>query len=635
MPEAPSSIRTKVVLGFFLAFIAIGVVGYISYNTLEELVESISEEAKPSERLGLLREILNDISDAESAVRVYTITGDATYLRPFFNSGQHIDSKLQKLRETKEGLQHAARMDSLNDLIVDKYVSLQAIIDIKQDTKTLSILQEVLKDLESLDSTRLDSLYAASMDSLDMMDADTPRLSEGKADSVQVEEKRKGWGVFRKLFGGGKKDEEPKPDPILAEGTELTDSLQEVRDSVRAIKAGFDLAGYIAAKVVSLEKQQLTKKETRTAKELELTRKDQAISAQINAFLSRMEREELADSKDRAASARLLTKKTTNLGLAIVGGAVLIFLILLYRIFVDITRNNRTRLELKEAMEKAEFLARAKEEFLSNMSHEIRTPLHAIIGFTDQLSQTELKEEQQEQMEMIRKSSDHLQMLINDILDYSKLNSGKLRLERIGFSPLREAEEVRAMLKPRAKEKGIRFHIDSRGMDDVVLKGDPLRLQQVLINLCSNAIKFTREGEVCIKLEGSTNRIEGRQLFLLILSVQDTGIGIPLDKQEEIFENFNQADNSTTRQYGGTGLGLAIVKKLIDLHGGTLKLESTPGKGSIFTIRLNYEEGTQQDLAEELLVLPTSPEDRFAGQKLLVADDEPYNLALIDQIASK
>lgn len=635
MPESPSSIRSKVVLGFFLAFIAIGVLGYISYNTLEELVESISEEARPSERLGLLREILNDLSDAESSVRAYTITGEASYLKPYYQSVTVIDEKLANLRETKEGRLHAARMDSLQDLVEQKFESLQSLIEIKNDANTLSILQQVLQDLESLDSTRLDSLYAASMDSIDKIEFDTTEAT-ASMDSVQVEQKKKGWGIFRKLFGGGNKKEEEKAaeERLSGEGPDV-DSLREVQDSVRVIKAGFDLAGYIAAKVASLEKQQLTKQENQALKELELTRRDQAIMAQINTILSKMEREELADSRARADSARVLTKKTTNLGLAIVGGAVLIFLILLYRIFVDITRNNRNRKALREAMEKTEMLARAKEEFLSNMSHEIRTPLHAIIGFADQLSQTALDKEQQEQMEMIGKSSTHLQMLINDILDYSKLNSGKLHLESTGFMPLRQAEQVRDMLLPQASQKDIDFLLDSRGMDDIILLGDPLRLQQLLINLCSNAIKFTDEGHVRIRMEGSTQRIDGEQRFLLILSVEDTGIGIPEEKQEEIFENFNQADNSTTRRYGGTGLGLAIVKKLVDLHEGTIRLESSPGKGSTFTIRLQYTEGRASDLQEEVQVLPQQSGQLFAGCRLLVADDEPYNLALIEQIARK
>ncbi|QHI69606.1 hybrid sensor histidine kinase/response regulator [Tichowtungia aerotolerans] len=277
-------------------------------------------------------------------------------------------------------------------------------------------------------------------------------------------------------------------------------------------------------------------------------------------------------------------------------------------------------LQLDDARAAAENATRAKSAFLANMSHEIRTPMNAVIGMTDLLIETPLNTEQKEFAETIRVSGEALLTLINDILDFSKIEAGRMELEQQDFDFGRCVETTLDLMVPKAAEKNIEIVYDMAGNVPAIIQGDAGRLRQILLNLLSNAIKFTREGEIVVSVT-ALPRDNGYEIGI---SVRDTGIGIPSEKIDHIFETFTQADASTTRQYGGTGLGLSISRRLSELMGGRMWAESIPGKGSCFHFTL------YTPLARQIKTIrPNQNSFNIDHCDVLIVDDNETNLKIL------
>lgn len=288
-----------------------------------------------------------------------------------------------------------------------------------------------------------------------------------------------------------------------------------------------------------------------------------------------------------------------------------------------------TQRELIEAKEHAEAAAKAKSEFLSTMSHEIRTPMNAVIGLSHLLMQDEPKPEQIANLKTLKFASENLFSLINDVLDLNKIDAGKIEFEQADFSFETLLDGLEHSFALNAKKNNTRFVIEKSADVPRSLIGDPTRLIQVLTNLVSNALKFTKNGLVQLKI----NLLEqNSETTRLAFEVSDTGIGIPADKLETIFEPFAQAETNTTRMFGGTGLGLSIIRKLLTLQNSDIQVESTPGSGTTFSFELTF--GTNQTTIQPTFPAPVTRTD-LKGLRVLLVEDTDLNVTVATQFLEK
>lgn len=292
----------------------------------------------------------------------------------------------------------------------------------------------------------------------------------------------------------------------------------------------------------------------------------------------------------------------------------------------DITQRKKDAEELLRAQ-------RAKEQFLANMSHEIRTPINGIAGMVNLLSEATSEEDKVKYLSAIKNSTENLKVIINDILDISVIESGKLKFEKIGFNIRYQLGAVVESFLPEANEKDLQIRYTIEPEADQVLLGDPVRLNQIMINLISNSMKFTHTGSISI--HASLDRREN-DLNYICFTVTDTGVGIPEDKLNHIFDSFTQADESVTRRYGGTGLGLTIVKQLIELQSGTITVSSKENEGTQFSFTIPYEQGKVQDLVERQERKKESvPAATLENMRILLVEDNDINRMYAQNILKK
>lgn len=296
-----------------------------------------------------------------------------------------------------------------------------------------------------------------------------------------------------------------------------------------------------------------------------------------------------------------------------------------------------TEEKLKEEKKKAESSEKVKQLFLANMSHEIRTPMNGILGFARLLQESNIDEEQRKYIDIILQSGDNLLVIINDILDFSKIEAGKVVFEIMPFHLLDSINSTIDLQAAKAEQKNIKLNVQIDQKLPVMVQGDTVRLNQILLNLISNAIKFTEAGEVNVSV---TEVKQTMKDVVIQFSVKDTGIGIPYEQQHKIFEIFEQATTDTGRKFGGTGLGLSIVKQLVELQGGKISLKSKPGEGSEFTFRLRFlKDITSEQTADARQ--PVAPKPFVEGikigkgKRILVVEDNPINSLLVLKVLKR
>lgn len=613
--EKKSSIKIKVILGYIFVFIAILSSLFIAYGSYNKLLDSVISLSKPDAEITRMNRVLTNLSEAENKIRIYSLTKKEKYLTHYAENILDIQSDLDSLRAySPDSSKSIFLIDSMNFLLEERADKLERFVRLKRSKEKENLSQKAMKQLsEASDATK--TKIKTTTTTTTILDTVVTAVEMQQQDR----EKEKSKSFLSKLFS--KKKEEQ------VDSTETVIQRTEVKVDTSYLPQADSLLRSLETMLQTAQAKEELNRAILSREELRLLEENTLIWDKIKLLLRQLERERL----EQLAIDTNLAKKTANdsifiISIIIIVGFALGILFIIF-ILTDITKSNFYRSELVVAKGKAEKLAKVKEDFLAIMSHEIRTPLNAIIGFTNQLNKTRLEEKQKDFVRVLKNSSKHLLGLVNEILDLSKIEAGKLHIENIPFRPHSLVFDVFDVLKVNAENRDFNFNWEYIGDPKINLDSDPFRIKQILLNLGSNAIKFTHEGEVTIK--ASITPSDNYSIFEV--NVIDSGIGIDESKLETIFEDFSQADSFSARKYGGTGLGLAISRRLSRLLGGDLVVESELNKGSCFTLRIplleSKEESSEFTGIKEIQIPASLKEKMF-----LVADDDPYSLLLLKTI---
>lgn len=605
-------IKPKVLAGFviIIAF-AIAAIS-ITYNGFIELSRTKESLSHPNKKLILLNSALADIYEAESNIRAYNLTHKEDYLNSYFTFLISISDKVDTLLNlTKDSQSQKLKIKTIKHLLEKKENVLEEFIELKKIDSSSVFYERAIKEISKVQAINNQNKPIVSR---------SITTTTSKRDTVVERASSQKSGLFGKIrswiSGKEKKD--------------TTVTKVKVETHIDTVARSGYIPDSVVGNVVQILNQIRSEQESAwdlaSIKELELLKSDKELMDQIRVIVSLLEHEELSQSYKRSNNAQEVVHKSTIIILALGGAALIMLLLFLAIIFRDITKSTYYRNELYEAKKYAEKLLRVKEQFLANMSHEIRTPLSSIIGLTRQIKKSESDSSHEEYINLLSSTSEHLLSVINDILDFSKIEAGRMRIENLPFNLFEVLNESINTLRQKADEKGLIIELIEEKPVNITIWGDPFRLKQIILNLLSNAIKFTNKGTVSIVAGylAVTNDFINIQI-----AVNDTGIGINAEQQALIFEEFTQADPSTTRRYGGTGLGLTIVKKLTEMQGGEVSIDSQINKGTSIKISIPYRlKGEQTEKKPELAKSFSINHDLH----VLVIDDDDVNRIITVEI---
>lgn len=614
----------RILVGVLISIATVTFIGRSAYKSLRGIIESVSIDKKTDLKSLTIKDISLNIADAEASVKAYAINKNPNYLNPYYNTLSSIENKIYFLKElTEEDSILIREVNSLDRLIGQKFFMLDQLVELNTDSQDVSLAFQRVD--ENINEIKTNTVKKTKKELEQIAKKEKELRDEAERIKQEEEERKKNTGLIKKVFSKkekqAKKESKAKIEELENVVEDVVNQQEKVKEKLAENKVDYNT---LESQIKIIKKEELNRVNNESELEIAILIDEKSISDSIKIVLENFEiRERYLKNLNNIVAAREADEAKNQIAIFSTGLSLLL-LILTYSIAAYSRKNRAYNKILEEAKEQAEKLAIEKENFLADMSHEIRTPMNAIIGFSDQLKQTNLNKEQSNYLEIIKNSSKHLLQVINDVLDKTKIDAGKLSLENIGFKPILLINEVVETLKIQADKKQIYLRLKAQNEIPEILLGDPLRLRQIIFNLLGNAIKFTEKGGVTVEVSAQNKEDK----FILAVAIEDTGIGIGEDKLPQIFQQFQQAEESISRKFGGTGLGLNISKKLIELQGGKIEVKSELNKGTRFTFEIPYSIGATKDL----LVENQNTNDDFSllsGKLILIADDEEYNLLLL------
>ena len=621
-------IKGKVIIAFLFGCIALFFAWEATRQVSIEIFKNVDSLSTPVERLHRVNRLFREINHLEQLQRSQAILGRK----------QDTSLLIQKSASLRASLDTLQRLYSMDSTQSARIASMKKILKERD-----SLFSNYMKVREGLVSSKeltvqlktLTNIYSNSpvlIEKVITTEKTSTVAVNNPLDEIKKEQDKARKGFLGRLFGSKKKH--TKDTAATAQTPASQTAHEELESETVAVKV--DTLRTKVANTDSikreLDKASRTIVSTQKLKSTSFVNREAALMNTGNMLINQMLnilQEVEKDAVRQVDRNNQDTKKVIESGATRIVNIILLFVlstaILLYLILTDISRSARYRKQLELAKDEAERHSAVRQRFLANMSHEIRTPLQSIIGYSEQLlNQAEPKKED---IEAIHYSSEHLLQIVNEILDYSRLASGKFSLNYTNFNLKNLLSEIIAVMRPQADKKMIALVLQNNSTADYV-KGDYFRLKQILYNLLSNAIKFTNEGSVILSVKSA----DVGKRYIFQFAVQDTGSGIPKDSLVNIFNQFEQVNTSSVAATSGTGLGLSIVKELVELQGGEISVESEMGKGSCFTIELGFAK-PKQELSEVVKI--EEVKSSVVDESVYVVDDDELILQLCASILEK
>lgn len=574
------------VLFSVLLLLLVCLTGYWVYSKLGTVADTILPDRSKDSRLLILKELNNDLVMAENYAFSYTITQKDSLLTKFYRIQTKSDFRLRQLRGIPSGdPSYVTYIDTLANLVNRRFTTIEELVMVQNENRVNDAMEQVIHEVRNMAQRKV--AQPASMP------------EEG-----DKQERRR---LFRRRV-----------------------EQQQARNEQLSKKPATMNAASVNAGLIQIKQDVVGEEQTKNARKLVIEQRNNYLIARFTQLIQTIENQEKKAIILEARRAKKVAGETNTIIALFCITSVLLIGFTSYLIFTFLAKTRATSEQLLIAKQKSDQLTQSKSQFLANMSHEIRTPLNAIVGFTEQLKQTELKENQEVKLAIIGKAADHLTQITNEILDFSKLSAGAVQLENIPFSITEEVDFVISSLAQLGEQNHNELSVQLDEELPKFVTGDPMRARQVLLNLLANALKFTENGTVSLSIRPY---LQSAAETTLLIDIRDTGIGISDEHLVRIFDEFEQAETSVARNFGGTGLGLSITRMLVERMDGKIFVKSTLGEGTTFTVSLPF--AIPQEVAGTGAGKEATSLAPLNGKSVLVVDDEAYNRKLLRNILEK